>query len=72
MVVLTSELEELVHAKVQELMPEPRRVRVHVDGGLVTVYGDANADDADQLCAALRRMPAVDEVENRIRVYPGM
>ena len=62
------EIEAHVRSKIRELTAGPDAIQADFEDGCLVVQGEATADDADQLCAALRRIPGIDEVENRIRI----
>ena len=62
------EIEPVVEDKVRSWTTEPDAIEISVQDGVVTLYGHAPADEAFQLCAAVRRIPGVDFVENRIRL----
>jgi osmotically-inducible protein OsmY len=57
-----------VRDRARVLAPGAREIEVQVDGGVVTLKGAAAPDEADQLAAAVRRIPGVDEVRNRVQV----
>lgn len=66
---LCTELEEQIEAKLREFAARPERLDFDCRDGLLIVRGSATADEADQICAALRRIPGIDEVQNRVRIY---
>lgn len=66
---LCTELEEQIAAKMREFAARPERLDVDCQDGVVIVGGSATADEADQICAALRRIPGINEVQNRVRIY---
>jgi osmotically-inducible protein OsmY len=61
-----SQIEPIIEDKVRAWATDPESIEISVQDGTVTLNGQAPADEAYQLCAALRRIPGIEAVENRI------
>jgi osmotically-inducible protein OsmY len=68
MTITLCDIEPVVEDRVRAWATDPNAIEISVRDGVVTLHGRAPADEAYQLCAAIRRIPGVDAVQNQIHL----
>lgn len=62
-------LEARVRSKLGRVSSHPRAIHVHVSNGRVTLEGPVLADELNGIISAMRSLPGVMEVENRLELH---
>jgi hypothetical protein len=64
-----SKLEARIRSKMGRLISHPHAIQVSVRNGDITLHGDILADDLTTLLSAIRSVPGVAAIDNRLHVH---